>query len=234
MGRIIAGLVIRLALGLVISLAICGQLAAQRGSAHRDEPGISVKEASPELYHQMLSGGANRKIPDDLEGLKKQQALLAEQQRQILAQLKAGTRADEEAGAYKQRLLDMERRVTGLEGEFGPVPVALLGQKVDTLLRTVYWILGAAGTLVLAFFTGFLKYLKDGAVIRISMKETAAAHSEVLAKLAEVKGAQDAADRKIEIIGMTIVNEPALREPAAAEPEPDEEQPRTGRAGGAL
>ncbi len=215
------------------ALLLASVLAAVAASiiGQRSEIGRSPKEVldpkTVKAIQTPLAQKLEQRIESEQQSTDRRLSQLSGQMQVVVEQLRNMAEAQNQIVANTQATIDLQRRMAAIESRViqnekdsssDPANIAVLGTKVDGLVKVGGWLIGTTATLAVSGIVFLIKRLKSGAVVTMKWAEQDAAKKSedlfsyrqgLLDKLDEVKERADAAylesnnvNNKIESIGM--------------------------------
>jgi len=227
------------------AILLASALAAVAASiiGQRSEIGRSPKEVLDPKTVQAIQTPAVQKLQQRIESeqqsVDRRLSQLSGQMQVVVEQLRVLAQSQSQIVSNTQATIDLQRRISALEdkvvqderaGSADPANIAVLGTKVDGLVKVGGWLIGTTATLAVSGIVFLIKRLKSGAVVTMKWAEQDAIHQDqtrivLSSKLDEAIEKSDAAYReantvnqKIENIGMQMSDHKPL---SGAEPHAD-------------
>ena len=217
-------------LAAMIAAALVATVAGQRGGK---DIGKTPREVLDPKTIKSIQTPLVQRLETEQQSVDRQLARLSAQMQVAVEQLRMLSESQGQIVINTQATIDLQRRISALEervisdekaGATDPANIAVLGTKVDGLVKVGGWLIGTTATLALSGIIFLIKRLKSGAVVTMKWAEQDAVKQDqnkamLSGKLDEAIEKSDAAyreantvNRKIESIGVQMVDHKPLSE----------------------
>ena len=220
----------RALLGATITAVLVATIAGQRGGK---DVGKRPSEVLDRRTMKAIQTPLAQRIENEQESVDRRLSQLSGQMQVVVEQLRVLSEAQGQIVTNTQATIDLQRRITALEarviddekaGATDPANIAVLGTKVDGLVKVGGWLIGTTATLAVSGIIFLIKRLKSGAVVTMKWVEQDAVRQDescviLSGKLDEAIEKSDVAyreantvNRKIESIGVQMADHKPLSE----------------------
>lgn len=196
---------------------------------------------APKTIQKLQTPPIIQRMETEQQATDRQISRLSGQMQTVIEQLRSLAESQGQIVTNTQATTDLQRRITALEervitnektASTDPANIAVLGTKVDGLVKVGGWLIGTTATLAVSGIIFLIKRLRSGAVVTMKWAEQDAkvqdqSRSVISSKLDEAIQKSDAAyqeantvNRKIETIGVHMND----NRPLSTQGDPDAEE----------